>query len=176
MLIDCTPKIFVNFDISTGEIESVGPSKSDTMESIEVSYGEVERILEFKDKKSDYKVVFNTLNKSFELKHESEVQTVYQVFIEIEKDIKDADIEILFSPKNQMIEIFTSDNVKKVLDTTNINSEVTFSITEKDNPHILYLLLQADLRKQNKFLYTDNETFSIYTKRQFAKYSYRIIS
>jgi len=175
MLIDCTPKIFVNFDISTGEIESVGPSKSDTMESIEVSYGEVERILEFKDKKSDYKVVFNTLNKSFELKHESEVQAVYQGFIEVEQNMDHADIEILFSPKNQMIEIFTDIRLLNILDTTSINSEVTFSITEKDNPHVLYSLLQADLRKQNKFLYTGSKTFSIYTKRQFAKYSYRII-
>ena len=175
MLVDYTPPMFVNFDMSTGDIDSVGPNKSDTLNSLEVTYGAVERILTFKDKKSDYKVVFNTLNKEFELKHQSEVQTVYQGFLKVEENITEPDVELLYSPKHKKIELIVSDKVKEVLETTNINSEVFFSITEKDNPHVLYALLHADLRKQNTFVYTYNENFSIYTKRQFAKYNYRKI-
>ena len=60
---------------------------NDTLNSLEVTYGAVERIPTFKDKKTDYKVVFNTLNKEFELKHQSEVQTVYQRFLKVEGNI-----------------------------------------------------------------------------------------
>ena len=175
MLIDCTPKLYVNFEMSTGEIYSVGPTKSEEYQAIEVSYGEVERILNFKDKQSDYKVVFNTVDKKFELTHQSEVQSVYQGFIKLESGVDDPDVELVYSAKHSKIDVLTNDSVKDVLDKTNISSEVYFSITEKDNPHVLLRLLKCDLRKQNTFIFDTDRNISVYTKRQFAKYNYRKI-
>lgn len=175
MLIDCTPKLYVNFEMSTGEIHSVGPNNSEEHQTIEVTLGEVERILNFKDKQSDYKVVFNTVDKKFELKHQSEVQSVYQGFIKLESNVGDPDVEVVYSSKHKQIDVLIADSVKDVLDKTNISSEVFFSITEKDNPHVLLRLLRCDLRKQNTFLFDTDKSISVYTKRQFAKYNYREI-
>lgn len=171
MNIDCTPSMFVNFEVATGEIYSVGPSKAEGYDSIEVDFTAVERILNFQDKKTDYKVVFNTIDKQFELKHQSEIQQTYQGFIEVQKGTDDADIQLVYDGKN--IEVLVSDKTKNVLDTTSIDSKTSFSICAKDDPHTLYHLLKVDLRKNNSFLIDLDKEFTIYTKRQFATYNYK---
>lgn len=171
MNIDCTPAMFVNFEVATGEIYSVGPSKQENYDSIEVDFASVERILNFQDKKTDYKVVFNTVNKKFELKHQSEVQQTYQGFIEVPTDTENADIELLH--KGNEMRIHVSSKVKDVLDKTNIEGVTSFSICAKDDPHTLYALLKVDLRKDNSFVVDVKKPFTIYTKRQFATYNYK---
>ncbi len=171
MNIDCTPPMFVNFEVATGEIYSVGPSKQDGYDSIEVDFASVERILNFTDKKTDYKVVFNTVDKQFELKHQSEVQQTYQGFIAISDDVENADVELLRNG-NEM-KIIVSSKVQEVFDKTNLDSTTSFSICAKDDPHTLYDLLKVDLRKNNSFLLDLNKDFTIYTKRKFATYNYK---
>lgn len=171
MNIDCTPQMIVNFEIATGNIYSVGPSKAEGYDNIEVDFSSVERILNFKDNKADYRVVFNTIDSKFELKHEAEILQTYQGYTKIESGIDDADIEITYDGAELKINI--NDRIKKILDTTSLDSETSFSITAKDNPHILYHLFRVDLRKDNSCLFDSSKNFSIYTKRQFAKYNYK---
>ena len=69
-------------------------------------------ILNFKDKQSDYKVVFNTVDKKFELKHQSEVESIYQGFIKLESNVENPDVEVVYSAKQNKIDVIVDKKTK----------------------------------------------------------------
>ena len=61
-------KQYVCFDSKTGEIFSIGPSQESEYEHIEVTEEEIEPIQTYKERMEDYKVIFNSVSKKFELR------------------------------------------------------------------------------------------------------------
>ena len=80
-------KQYVTFDQKTGEISSIGPSFEEGTHYIEVTEQEVEPIKTFKEKMTDYLVVYNRKSREFKLKKVTvlEEDALYQKLYESEK-------------------------------------------------------------------------------------------
>tara|TARA_B110000503_G_scaffold138125_1_gene223684 strand:- start:665 stop:1285 length:621 start_codon:yes stop_codon:yes gene_type:complete len=185
----------VYFDPKTTVVMRVSSNyEADTdYPSFEVNYYDIEDIVSGAEPIANCKVFFNIKAKQYELVKNTIAPVIYTVSQEIYKckKIKNADIQIIQDIKNTCWKILMSNELKYKLaaqrvSVTNIkDNQITFSVTAKNNPNILYRLLSfpfsdllddnyvvLDFKDQYEF---DGLPISVYTIQKFDTYSYEMI-
>lgn len=181
---------YVYFDIENGKIVHVVNKKRDdeTLSFIETTYEDVKDIISGTEDIRSCKVVFNTKLKLYELTRNSIEQTVFDVNDLIYKiEYHDnADIQIVQDLKNTCWKFLISEQLRNSLaeNKVSLKTHLSFSITEKDNPNLLYRTLSfpfsqlvnefyvvLDFKDQYEF---EGEPISMYTIKRFDTYSYEV--
>lgn len=162
---------YICFDQKTGEIYSIGPSIEDGYQYIEVEEEVIEPIRSYKEKMTDYRIVYNRKQKVFVLKKLSVVSddiafrklkklennSTYDVLLEIDKKKKLCYI-------NTDYELLDTINQKNV----DFDKNISFSITAKNNPHVLYNLVQFKIGDDITHSLSVENEFSVYTDSDIA--------
>lgn len=181
---------FITFD-TAGIITSIGNTKPDVGNYIEVDYTQVSKLLSGEESTFLYEVIFNTLTRSYTLiKKTEEKEQAYSFlddFYEISQTQKVFDLKITQDNNNNFWEITIDSNLADALLEKSLYADYKtfFSITDYNDPFVLRQYIVVDFYKMliektvvepfNKNIVT-NKKYSIYTKRMFEKYSYEVIN
>jgi hypothetical protein len=182
----------VYFDLDTGRIHAITNENLDTDEYsyTEVSYEDVAPLVNGEEHFDTCIVDFNPKLKLYELRRNSIEQDVYTVSDLIYKcqSYQDADIQIIQDVKNTCWKFLISESLRQSLAANNVSlkSQLSFSITEENNPNVLYRSLTfpfsqlvnefyviKDFKEQYEF---DGLPISVYTIKRFDSYSYEVIN
>lgn len=129
-------KQYVSFNPDSGEIFAVGPSQEEGYQHIEVTEEQVYPIKTFKDKMEDYRVLFSSVTKRYELrKLENNEDKNEFVLRKLQEKRKDPYFDVVFSvdKKKDLCYISTIESLSNV----KFDASIMFSITNKDDPHFL---------------------------------------
>ena len=182
----------VYFDIDSGEIQTITNEEltDKDLSSIEVSYEDVEALISGEEPFSVCKVEFDTLLKTYVLKRNSIEDPIYDVngYIFKVKNDEDADIKVIQDLPNTCWKFFISEKLRETIVDKQVSLKTTlsFSITEENNPNILYRTLKfpfsqlvndfyiiKDFKEQYEF---DGKPISVYTIKRFDTYSFEVIN
>ena len=156
-------KQYVSFSPDNGEIHAIGPcSEYPGYESIQVTEEQIEPIKSYKDKMEDYKVLFSSVTKKYELrKLENNVIESNFILSKIKEKDKDPYFDIIFSvdKKKNMCYIDTIEELSNV----KFDSSIMFSITKKDDPHLLIKSVDYTVGEKLNFKVKLDNPYSIYT-------------
>jgi hypothetical protein len=182
----------VYFDPNTYSVMRVSSAyEADTdYPCIEVAYKDIEDIASGDQPIANCKVFFNPSTKQYKLiKNANELPT-YTVLQSIYKckKIKNADIQLVQDVKKSCWKITISKELKDTLASqrASINEQLTFSVTEENNPNVLYRLFSLQFDKlltddcvtiefKDQFEF-DSVPVSVYTEQKFDTYSYEVIN
>jgi hypothetical protein len=181
------------FNPDTGEVLSVPNYKPDDGSYIEVDFKEVEGILLGNEQLSHYRVEFSKSKKVYELKSrlidEIDSYNVNDLIYELPtRKTKNADLTITQNTKDTCWKISIGGNLKSNLlsQKLSLNNKLSFSVTRKDDPNILYKTLKFDFTEfqDGKYLIIpfdqdfefQGEPVSIYTMKKLDKYYYEVIN
>jgi len=183
---------YVYFKEDTGEIVAVSNTvlERDDVSFVAVTYEEVEDLLLGKETFDSRRIEFDTKTKSYVLNKHSLEEDLYNVnnLIYKIKPSKDAEIQVIQDLKNTCWKFLVSPELrsKMLQDKVNLRASLAFSITEKENPNILYRTLQFsfnDLVRQGHVIKDFKEDYefqgapvSVYTIKRFESYSYEVIN
>lgn len=189
------PPVFKNihwvyFNSETGEIVSITNETldRDDLSCIEVSYDDVAGLVSGEEQFIDRKVEFDPKIRAFVLKQNTIEQDVYTVDDAIHHVThnQDPDITVIQDIENTCWKFLISPELRsQIIDNRiNLNTLLAFSITEENNPNILYRTLTfpfKDLIKQSyvikDFLHDyefAGEPISVYTIKRFDSYSFEV--
>lgn len=186
-------KYAVVFDPETLAVTAVRKSRNlpESLSYTEVEFDEVQDIIEGKEsirskrvfydlKTETYKLVKNTDDSEYKLS-----ELIYKV---PKKHYKNAEIQVIQDIPNSCWKIHINDSLKKRLTSAhvNVNIDMCLSVTEENNPNILYRMLKFSLRDLIQkssvvFAFVNTKEFtaesaSIYTVQRFDSYSYEVIN
>lgn len=189
-MLQLSTKRYVYFD-EEGSITQIGNSFKEDSNYIKVDYDEVANLITGKEVVSNYVVIFDNLTKAHKLMHR---------FVEDEHrfDINDQiyqipntfssrpDITITQDIKNSCWKIKLDEAISDNLQKGKLvyKSQLGFSITDKNNPHVLHQFISintADLAKNVlKFKFSsdlelDANAISIYTIKRFEEYYHEVL-
>lgn len=182
---------YVYYDPDSGFIHAISSNKQEDIQFpfIEVLKEDVRPIQLGTVCIKNVRVKYNIDEKKFKLEQQKENLELFDVSDEIcefENDLDNADIIVVQDIKNTCWKILIDKTVRSVLLANMIEKKVflTFSVTEKDNPNILFKILRVpmlDLLQQGYIIlpYTENfekenVNLSLYTSKKFASYSYKV--
>jgi len=182
----------VYFELDTGKIHAITNEDMDTDEYsvTEVSYEDVATLVSGEEHFDTCIVDFNPKLKLYELRRNSIEQDVYSVDDLIYKceQTENADIQIIQDVTNTCWKFLISESLRQSLAKHNVSlkSQLSFSITEENNPNILYRTLSfpfsqlvsdfyviKDFKEEYEF---DGLPVSVYTIKRFDSYSYEVIN
>ena len=167
-------KQYVCFDSKTGEIFSIGPSQEPEYEYIEVTEEEIEPIQTYKERMEDYKVIFNSVSKKFELRKLAnlEIESNF-VLHQIQEKTTDPYYDIVFTVDKQrdLCYISTIDSLSNV----SFDTSIMFSITKKDDPHFLIKSVDYKVGEETEFSMKADSSYSIYTNSNSLRCVYEEI-
>jgi len=162
---------YVCFNQKTGEIYSIGPSIEEGYQYIEVEDEDIEPIKSYKEKMTDYRVVYNRKEKMFVLKKLSTVSDEI-AFRKLKKLQKNSTYDVLLEidKANKLCYISTDYELLDTINQKNVDfsKDISFSITEKNNPHVLYDLVHFNIGENIKHPISELENFSVYTDSDVA--------
>lgn len=181
----------VIFEKNSGKVLGVSPKPSEE-NSIPVPISSVIGLIEGTERRKNYRVDYNAKNKQLELvdlhRENFDGSSVNDFIFEIpEKKVDDADIIIEQDIPNTCWRIKLGKMLKRNLRRKGIrlNSKVTFSITAKHDPNILYKTMSLDFSQifNNNYAVIDfdmpfeskNIPISIFTARKFDTYFFKRI-
>lgn len=184
--------MYVRFEEETGKIIGISPKPSSNYHNIEVSLNEVLGILQGTERKKNYRVEYDPKTKKLALINQHEKQfdgaSINDFIYEIpENNEKDSDVVILQDIPSQCWKILLGKSLKENLrrQGVKLNRELSFSITAKHDPNILYKAINVDFSKVVKNNYavvpfdmafeSKNTDISIFTARMFDSYSFQRI-
>ena len=178
MFVKSDGKQYVCFDQKTGEIFSIGPSIEEGYQYIEVTWNEIEPIKSYKEKMTDYIVAYNRTLKKFVLKkvvHHSYEDSFRK--IPLLQDDAGYDVVLEVDKSKNICYINTDYELLKTMKNTNvdINAEVSFSFTKKNNPHVLYSMVKFKLGENKNKPISIFDDYSVYTDSDMANCAYREI-
>lgn len=182
----------VYFDLDSGKIHAITNEEleTDTYSCVEVSYEDVSTLVTGEEHFDTCIVDFNPKLKLYELRRnsiEQEVYTVDELIYKCEK-LADADVQIIQDVKNTCWKFLISESLRQSLAANNVSlkSQLSFSITEENNPNVLYRTLSfpfsqlvndfyviKDFKEDYEF---DGLPISVYTIKRFDSYSYEVIN
>jgi hypothetical protein len=189
--IDNTYRVY--FDIETGSIHAITnePLDENSYSYIEVTYESVETLLNGKELFSNYAVEYDLKLKLYELKQKTLEKTVIDInelIYKLEKT-EDADIQLVQDIKNTCWKFLISKEFRaSVLPNKGAVSKIvlSFSVTEENNPNILYRTLKFPLEQLVRDHYVvldfkdqyeiDGLPVSVYTIKRFNSYSFEVIN
>jgi len=179
----------VYFDKDSGNITSITNS-NETGNYFEIDFESVKSLLSGAERIVDYKVVYDTRKFEYEIvpKNQSIVSIDADDLIYKITTLQQPQISVIQNKKENKWTVEISEQLKSVLEEKGARLEeiLFFSITQKDNPNILYRTFSCkicDLIKSKKidFEYISQEelkdsALSIYTSRKFEYYSHEVIN
>ena len=147
MFVEWDGKQYVCFKKSTGEIFSVGPSIEEGCDYIEVTDQEIEPIKTYQEKMEDYRVVFHNASKKYVLRKNVSIENDF-IFNEVKHISQDDLYDIVFrvDKANKICYISTNEDLKE----SSLRQDILFSITKKDDPHILYQSVTFEITDESK--------------------------
>lgn len=181
--------VYIYYDKADCSIHKISPRREETAyEVLEVDHNTAQPLLTGEKKTSDYRISYDIANKTVMLKNINEKNTLGtydKILYQIPTNIDSADltIEQNFNTNNW--------NVSISIDTLNfvkthslsLYDKILLSVTEKDDPNILYRTLYIDLETlieqsisipfKSEFERTGKHV-SIYTNKYFDSYSYKV--
>ena len=182
---------YVYFDIASGKILQITNEKldDDLLSSIAVSVEDVESLINGDEPFESCSVVFNTKLKMYELQRNTIEQPLYNVgdlIYEITQPVANADIQVIQDIKNTCWKFLISEDLRANLvdNRVSLNVHLGFSITEKNNPNVLYRTLSFPFKQlvdeyyvvldfKNDFEF-NGDPISLYTIKRFDTYSYEV--
>jgi len=184
--------MYVIFEKDTGKVLGISP-KSENQNSIPVNLSDVTGLLNGTESKRNYIVEYNSRNKQLELRHRNresfDGSSVNDFIYEIpEGIIEDPDVVIEQDKPNTCWKIRLGTQLKKNLRKKGIklNTSLSFSVTAKHDPNILYKTLSVDFARvlNDNYVVIDfsmpfeieNTPLSVFTARRFDTYQFKRIS
>lgn len=179
-------EFWIYFEKNTGMIKKISGKKENTSDllSIPVLYEQVKDIYEGRKNFNNFVVEYSIRQKEYKFcaVEDRVIKTAH--FLEIPNNLKNYEILIIQNIKNKCWEIKISRDLKKELKKENIysKSQISFSITQKGNPHVLYRFIKVDLHSLvNNLvesipftnLYEEKEV-SVFTSKYFNAYSHKV--
>lgn len=182
---------YVYFDIETGNVLQITNEKinDNNLSYIIVSTEDVETIISGEESFESCAVVYNTKLKLYELQRNTIEQPVYNVndlIYEITGSVKNPDIQVIQDLKNTCWKFLISKDLRANLVDNKVSLKVNlgFSITQKNNPNVLYKTLTFPFSQlvndyyvvldfKNNFEF-NGDPISLYTIKRFDSYSYEI--
>jgi|TARA_A100001035_G_scaffold241252_1_gene207166 hypothetical protein len=169
-----TPQ-YVSFDQQTGTIMGIGPTPLEGFQKLQVTEEEVEPIKSLREKMTDYVVVYNRKEKQFKLKKIVVIKEgiTYKKIDKVGKD-KDFDIILNINSKKNVCNINTNEELLDIMKKSNIDlrKDVTFSITKKDDPHILYDIITFNITDKSEKPIKIESKYDVYTNSDMAECVY----
>jgi len=175
----------VYFDKHTGNILSISNVEQDIENSFVADIDDIRPYINGEKSITRHKVIYDIKTSAYVIvdkykKIESDVNdNVYKI-----EQQNNAQIFVQYIKSTNKWKITLSDTAKKDLSTKKelINQRLQFSITQKNNPNILYeyftttveLLLDEPIIIDSQSQY-DFDNFSVYTNRKFQKYSCEVV-
>ena len=182
-------KYKVYFEEGTGAIQSISNVEQSFPNFFETDYEDVIQFIEHGKSMSLCKVVYNVNTSAYNIV--SKEEKVELLVNDLIFQITPREIYQIGVWKNDIRQCWTiklSDETKQQLTTVKSrpDQKLTFSITQHNNPNILYRLcvcMLGDLIDQTSvdFKYISQEEeelskFSVYTNKKFEKYTYGVIN
>ena len=169
-----TPQ-YVCFTQHTGEIFSIGPSIEEGYQYMEVTEEQIAPIKSLKEKMTDYAVMYNMTEKQFLLK-KIVIGENSLSFKQVDKYKNQSyDVILMIDKANKIC--YTSTNIK-LTDTmkahnVDLEKEVMFSITNKDDPHFLYSIMTFTVGDDTPQPFCINDEYSVYTTNEMTTCVYK---
>lgn len=181
--------MFVCFEKETGKIDQItNELPAQHVNFIEVDSEEVTTLLSGKENISSYIVEFDPLENMLKLRHRNDLSKVY---IDIKKAVykipvqnTNPDLEIVQDFDNTCWKFLLGDNLKSNLRSggANYSKNLTFSVTKKYDPNLLFRTLKINLKEiihKHYFILpfemqfeTDKIDVSIFTEKLFNNYKF----
>ena len=166
-------KQYVCYNKQTGELFSVGPSKEEGYDYIEVTDEQVEPIKSYETKMEDYRVVLNSVTKVFELRRLTEVDTNKFALNKLLNIKEDPYYDVVFKvDKNKGLCYI---NTVETLSTASLDKQIMFSITKRDDPHQLFETIEYTLGTNIELEVPFTSTYSVYTDSDIIRCVYEEI-
>lgn len=182
---------YVYFD-NEGNLLSVSNVNTESGNYIQVEQAQIENILTGKEQFWHYQVIFDTIKKSYVLKHVfNEEKINLDVNVDVHRIpnivIERPDLKVKQNIKIKKWQFCLDDAIKDNFKTKNIHLDklLTFSITRFNDPHQLerFLTLRiSDLLNNDIFefdfvsdLELDASALSVYTTKRLETYSHEVI-
>jgi len=179
----------VYFDKDSGNITSITNSNG-IGDYFETDFESVKSLLSGDERIIDYKVVYNTRKFSYEIvpKTQSIVSVDVDDLIYKITTSQQPQILVIQNNKENKWTVEISEQLRLVLEEKGARLEETlfFSVTQKDNPNILYRMFSCkicDLIKSKSIDFDyigqkelKHNALSIYTSRKFEYYSHEVIN
>jgi len=182
--------MYVQFKQDTGEITGISPRSNANHHDIQVGLEEVSAILEGRERKRNYRVEYEPRKKKLALVNQHEKQFdgasvrdfIYEL-PEVEQD--DVDICVFQDTTNCCWKILLGNALQKNLKKQGLrlNKQLSFSVTAKHDPNILYKTLFVDFSQIVRDNYAvipftmefeeTNSDISIFTAKMFDSYSFQ---
>jgi len=190
------PPVFENiyrvyFELETGTIVSITNEilDRDDLSSIEVSFEEIESLVNGEESFFDRTVEFDTRLKAYVLKQNTIETDVYTVDDAVYKitSAEDADIQIIQDLKNTCWKFLISESLRNEMieKKVKLKTMLSFSVTEENNPNLLYRTIQVPFEQLVKEYYVvkdflheyehHGKPVSVYTIKRFESYSYEVV-
>lgn len=183
--------MYVIFEKDTGKVLGISP-KSENENSIPVNLSAVTGLLNGTERKRNYRVEYNPKTKQLELQDQHQESfdgsSVNDFIYEIPEDtVQDADIVVEQDKPNTCWRIKLGKQLKRNLRKKGIrlNTRLSFSVTAKHDPNILYKTLSVDFARILNDNYavidfsmpfeTENTPLSVFTARRFDTYQFKRI-
>lgn len=183
----------VIFDPETLFVKSIKKNRNipDDENYLETTFEDVKDIIEGKESIRHCRIVYDIKTKQYQLARnnlEDPVYTVSELIYRIPETNNDtADLQIIQDIKNTCWKILMGNDLRTKLtnQSINVNMEISLSVTEGNNPNILYRTLKFSLKElmQKHYVILDfkqerefnAEPISLYTIKRFDTYSYEVI-
>ena len=169
-MIDVYTPQYVCFKRTEGEIFSIGPNIEEGYEYIEITQQQALPFQELTENIVFWKVVYNKRNKQFELK-KSVVDSDFEFpFVELPNVVDDKhDIEFIIDKQQKVCYIKTNDIEH------NSDKTINFTVTKKNDPHILYNTFEFELDDEVRIPFFTSDPISVYCKNKFLDCAVREI-
>jgi len=185
--------MYVRFEEDTGKIIGISPKPSANHHDIAVDLEEVVGILQGKERRRNYRVEYDPKKKQLALVNVHEMQfdgaSVNDFIYELPENNDDnADITVLQDIPNSCWKILLGKSLNQNLKQQGVrlNREITFSVTAKHDPNVLYKTLSVDFSRVVRDNYAvvpfdmkfeeEIQDISVFTAKMFEKYSFQRIT
>jgi len=184
--------MFVSFDKDTGDITSIGNEVDETSSYITVPLSDVINILDGVEPSTNYIVQFDPKTKNLEFVSRFEFVydncSVNELIYEVPEEVsEDPDILLIQDTPNTCWKVQIGKKFKNNLKSkgVSLNANIMFSITEKNDPNVLYKTLFVDFGQavdDNYYIIPftmpfeeTNLPISVYTSKRFDTYQFKRI-
>lgn len=184
--------MYVGFNKDNGDIISIGNEVPEEVSYVTVPVSNVLTVLNGLEPMRNYVVQFNPKTKSLEFvsrfEYVHDIYSVNELIYQIpEQMIEDPDVLLIQDIPNTCWKIQIGKEFKKNLKSkgASLNANIMFSITEKNDPNILYKTLFVDFAKavnDNYYIIpfsmpfeTVDTPISVYTSKRFDTYQFKRI-
>jgi hypothetical protein len=181
---------FVYFDKITGKIEKISckeeKNNDNECQFIKVKYSSVEDLISGKNRLEDYRVLYNSKIKDFEilqLEKNINIKNINNSLLKVNKCVNNnkevVDLLIQQNNKNKCWNFYINENINFL---KNVNDVMFFSITENNDPNILYRTIVFNVNDlvdnfiSIPYIYDSEKNTSVFTNKVLDTYIHEVIN